>query len=57
MLIKKENEWYLAGVASGVRWDGVDISAFRYGVCGQEFYNSRISYYVEWIYTVMEEKG
>lgn len=53
VLISEHNEWYLAGLASGIKWEGTNVATFQYGVCGQYFYNSRISYYSDWIDQVM----
>lgn len=51
LLIETADGWQLAGLADWKHWQG-DLAKFRPGVCGQEFSNSRISYYAAWIDSV-----
>ena len=48
VLIKSGGEWQLAGLSDWKHWPKGRIK-YAEGVCGQEFSNSRISYYAAWI--------
>lgn len=48
LLIQVDGEWQLAGLSDWKHWPK-GHSEFTAGVCGQEFSNSRISYYSRWI--------
>jgi hypothetical protein len=48
LLIQDGGVWKLAGLADWKHWSG-DLAKFRPGICGQDFSNSRISYYAAWI--------
>jgi hypothetical protein len=57
VLINNKGAWQLAGLLHGLDGDSEDFSGMRLGelhmgVCGQEFANSRISYYARWIDSV-----
>ena len=54
VLIRKGDRWVLAGLGDWKHWRG-DLSAFHAGVCGQDFSNTRISWYANWIDRVMAE--
>lgn len=54
VLIKNNGAWKLAGVAEGLHGKMPDLLAmragtFHQGVRGQDFVNSRASYYAPWI--------
>lgn len=60
-LIDKDGTWQLAGLAHGLDGSGDDLANelselragdFRLGTCGQEFADTRISYYARWIDSV-----
>lgn len=56
VLIKSAGRWRLAGVSDWKHWpDGHD--KFAAGVCGQEFSNSRISYYAAWIDKIIQHES
>lgn len=56
VLIKSGGQWRLAGVSDWKQWPhGHDN--FAAGVCGQEFSNSRISYYAAWIDEVIKSQS
>jgi len=48
VLIKSGGKWQLAGLSDWKHWPK-GRTKFAEGVCGQEFSNSRISYYAAWI--------
>jgi hypothetical protein len=48
VLIEKDGALELAGLTSWKHWTG-DLANFREGICGQTFYNTRISYFRNWI--------
>lgn len=54
VLIEQNGAWALAGVITGMYGLKAELLAarsgtFRWGICGQSFSNSRISYYARWI--------
>lgn len=54
VLIRDRGVWMLAGVSKGLIGNKADLLAFRngtfrQGICGQEFTNSRVSFYAKWI--------
>lgn len=48
VLIKSDGQWQLAALSDWKHWPK-GHTKFAEGVCGQEFSNSRISYYADWI--------
>ncbi len=56
LLVRSGENWQLAGLVDWKSWDG-DISTFRDAVCGQEFYNVRMSYYAPWIARTMKDRN
>lgn len=48
VLIESHGVWLLAGLADWKHWPP-GSTEFRAGVCGQEFSNTRISYFKKWI--------
>ena len=56
LLIKSNGHWRLAGLANWKHWPE-GRSKFAAGVCGQEFSNSRMSYYTKWIRDVIASQS
>lgn len=61
VLIEDHGEWKLAGLAHGLDGQMQDVErtragTFHAGVCGQRYASSRISYFAEWIDSVMASK-
>jgi hypothetical protein len=56
LLIRAAGEWKLAGLSDWKHWPK-GHSQFVAGICGQEFSNSRISYYAKWIDDVIAAKS
>jgi hypothetical protein len=52
VLIKSGHQWQLAGLSDWKHWP-TGRSQFIAGVCGQEFSNTRISYYAAWMDSVI----
>jgi hypothetical protein len=48
VLIQSDGRWELAGLANWKHWPE-GHAEFTAGVCGQEYSNSRMSYYAKWI--------
>lgn len=62
LLIKDDGVWKLAGLAHGLDGNEKDVlttraGTFRQGICGQNFSNSRISFYADWIDSVLASTG
>jgi hypothetical protein len=56
VLIQSNGRWELAGLANWKHWPE-GHAEFTAGVCGQEYSNSRISYYAKWMDEVMASRS
>ncbi|HVK81315.1 MAG TPA: trypsin-like serine protease, partial [Verrucomicrobiae bacterium] len=52
VLMRDGGRWTLVGLASWRSWQG-DLANFRAGIYGQSGYQTRVSFYADWIDSVI----